>query len=259
MHPIGFNLNRSVTLLQEDDVRYDFRSCVCLERIVRQADSTEQVGSLCDILTHFGRLLIHCVARGHERNHAARSNLVKSFCEEIIVDGETELVISTVVYLVLTERHVADSEVIEVSSVGGLKACDSNVCLGVKLFCNSPCDAVQFHAVELAVLHRFGQTAKEVADAHRRLQDVAGLKAHIANGFIDCLNDGRACEVSVQRGASCCGIFFGRKGCVQLCELVLPVILCFVKGICQTAPTDIFRQNNLFFRCSLSAVKLQFF
>ena len=156
VYPIGFDLNGSVSLLQEDDVGHDFRSCVCFESIVRQADSTEQFCSLSDILTDFGRLLIHRVSARYESNNAARSHLVESLGEEIIVDGETELVISTVVYLILTERHVANGKVIKVSSVGGLKASHGDVCLGVKLFCDSPCDAVQFHAVELTVLHRFG-------------------------------------------------------------------------------------------------------
>ena len=82
------------------------------------------------------------------------------------MDRKTELVISTVIHLVLTERHVTDSEVKEIPSVGGLKTGNGNVCLGVKLLCDSPCDAVQLHAVELAVLHRFRQKSKEVADAH---------------------------------------------------------------------------------------------
>ena len=82
------------------------------------------------------------------------------------MDRKAELVISTVVHLVLTERHVTDSEVEEISPVGGFKAGNGNVCLGVKLFCDSPCDAVQLYAVELAVLHRFGQKPKEVADTH---------------------------------------------------------------------------------------------
>lgn len=101
---------------------------------------------------------------------------------DIIVNGKTELVIGSVVDLILSERHVADGEVIEVTSVGGLKACDSDVCLGVKLFCNSPCDAVQFNAVELTVLHRFGKAAKEVADTHRRLYVPADFDT-IENAF----------------------------------------------------------------------------
>ena len=76
MHPIGFNLNRTVSLLQEDDVRHDFRSCVRFESVIRQADSTEQVGSLCDILSHFGRLLIHCVARCYKCYYSACPYLV---------------------------------------------------------------------------------------------------------------------------------------------------------------------------------------
>ena len=169
MYPIGFKLGRSVSLLQEDDVGHDRCSCVCLESIVRQTDSTEQVCSLSDIPTDFGGLLIHRVAGGYKRNHAAGSNLVESLSKEIIVDGKAELIISTVIHLVLTERHIADCKVIEVFAVGGLKSCNGNICLWVKLFCDSPRDAVQLHAVELTVLHRFGQKPKEVADTHRRL------------------------------------------------------------------------------------------
>ena len=175
------------------------------------------------------------------------------------MDRETELVIGSVVDLILSERHVTDGEVIEVSSVGGLKSCDGDVCLGIELFCNSSRDAVQLNAVELAVLHRLWQTAEEVTDTHRRLQNVAGLKAHIANSFIDSLDDGRTCVVSVQRGASRCGVFFGRKGRIEFRKLILPVVLCLVKGICKTTPTDVFRKDFLFFLCGLSAVKLQFF
>ena len=259
VYPIGFDLNGSVSLLQEDDVGHDLGSCVCFESVVRQSDSTKQFCSLSDILTDFGRLLIHRVSARYESNNAARSHLVESLGEEIIVDGETEFVISPVVYLVLTERHVTNGEVIEISSVGGLKASYGDVCLGVKLFCDSSGDAVQFHAVELAVLHRFGQTTEEVADTHSGFKNIAGLKAHVANGFIDRLNDGRACIVSVQRRASCCGIFFGRERSVKLRKLVLPVVLRFIKGICKTAPSDVARQYHLLFGGSLCALKLQFF
>lgn len=129
MYPIGFDLNGSVSLLQEDDVGHDFGSCVRFESIVRQTDSTEQFCSLSDILTDFGRLLIHRVSARYESNNAARSHLVESLGKEIIVDGETELVISTVVYLVLTERHVTNGEIVEIPSVGGLKSSHGDVCL----------------------------------------------------------------------------------------------------------------------------------
>lgn len=142
MNPVRFNLSRTVTLLQENDVGHDLCSGVCLESIVRQADSTEQFRPLSDILTDFGRLLIHRVSARHESDNAAWSNMVKSLGKEVIVDRKTEFVISTVIHLVLTERHITDSEVKEISLVGGLKAGNGNICLGVKLLCDSPCDAV---------------------------------------------------------------------------------------------------------------------
>ena len=95
--------------------------------------------------------------------------MVKCFCEEVVVNGKTELVISPVIYLILSERDVAHGEVIEVFSVRCFKARDGNVRLGIKLLGNAPGDAVQLHAVELAALHLLRQQAKKVANAHRRL------------------------------------------------------------------------------------------
>ena len=156
-------------------------------------------------------MLVHRVTGGHESNHTAGAHLVERFGKEIIVDRETEPVIGTVVYLVLAERHITDGEVVKVPPVSGLKSGNGNVCFGVELFCNSARDAVQLYAVEPAVLHYFGQTAEKIADAHGRLQDVAGLESHPANGFIDGLDDSRACVVGVQRRASCGCVFFGRE------------------------------------------------
>ena len=65
--------------------------------------------------------------------------------------------------------------------------------------------------------------------------------------------------MGVQGRTSCGGVFFGRECCVQLRKFIFPVVFCFIKGVCQTAPAHIFGENNLFFGCCLSAVKLQFF
>ena len=100
---------------------------------------------------------------------AARSHLVEHLGGKVVVDGEAEPVILRVVYLVLAKRHVADGEVIKAGAARRLKARHGDVCLGVKLLCYAPGDAVQLYAVELAALHRLRQQAEEVADAHRRL------------------------------------------------------------------------------------------
>ena len=114
-------------------------------------------------------MLVHRVTGGYERDHAARTHLVECFGKEVVVNGKTELVISPVIYLILSERDVSHGEVIEVFSVRCLEACDGNIRFGVKLLGNTSGDAVQLHAVEFAALHLLRQQAKEVADAHRRL------------------------------------------------------------------------------------------
>ena len=91
-------------------------------------------------------MLVHRVAGGHERNHAARSHLIQRFCKKVVVNGKTELVICPVIYLILSERDVAHGEVVKVFSVRCLKACDGDVRLGVKLLGNTPGNAVKLHA-----------------------------------------------------------------------------------------------------------------
>lgn len=73
---------------------------------------TQQLRPLRDVPADFGRLLVHRVAGGHKRDHAARTHLVEGFGKEVVVNGKTELVISPVIYLILSERDVAHGEVI---------------------------------------------------------------------------------------------------------------------------------------------------
>ena len=251
VYPIRFDLNGTVTLLQEDDVGHNFRTGVGFERIVGQTNGTQQLRPLCDISADFGRLLVHRVAGGHKRDHAARTHLVEGFGEEVVVNGKTELVISPVIYLILSERDVAHGEVIEVFSVRCLKARDGNVRLGIKLLGNTSGDAVQLHAVKLAALHLLRQQAKEVADAHRWLQNVASLEAHIADRFIDRLDDGGTGVMGIQRGRSGSGVFLRGKCGVKLCKLVCPIWLIFIERISQTAPADIAGEDFLLLRAGL--------
>ena len=251
VYPIRFDLNGTVTLLQEDDVGHNFRTGVGAERIVGQTNGTQQLRPLCDISADFGRLLVHRVAGGHERDHAARTHLVEGFGKEVVVNGKTELVISPVIYLILSERDVAHGKVVKVFSVRCLKACDGNVRLGIKLLGNTSGDAVQLHAVELAALHLLRQQAKKVANAHRRLQNVAALEAHIADRFIDRLDDGGTGVMGIQRGRSGSGVFLRGECGVQLCKLVRPVWLILVEGIRKTAPAHIAGEDFLLLRAGL--------
>ena len=52
-----------------------------------------------------------------------------------------------IVDLVLTERHIAHRQIVEITAVGGLKTGYGNVCLRVQLLGDAPGDAVQFHTI----------------------------------------------------------------------------------------------------------------
>ena len=257
MHPVRFNVDGSVTLLQEDDVGHHLRTGVGLERIVGQADRTQQLRPPRDVLTDFGRLFVHRIAGGHKGNHAAGSNLVERLGKKVVVNGKTELVVSPVVDLVLSKGHVADGKVEEIPSVGGFKACHGNVCLGIELLGDSAGDAVQLHTVQAASLHLLREKPEKVPDAHGRLQDVAGLEAHAADSLIDCLDNRGAGVVSVQSGSSGGGVFFRGKCGVQLCKFVCPIWLIFIERICQTSPAHITGEDFLLFRAGLQALKFQ--
>ena len=152
-------------------------------------------------------MFVHRIAGGHKGNHAAGSNLVERLGKKVVVNGKTELVVSPVVDLILSKGHVADGKVEEIPSVGGFKACHGNIRLGVKLLGNAPGDAVKLHAVQAASLHLLREKPEKIPDAHGRLQDVAGLEAHVAHRFIDCLDNRGAGVVGVQRGSSGGGVF----------------------------------------------------
>ena len=162
------------------------------------------------------------------------------------MNGKTELVVSPVVYLVLAKRHIADGEIVEVFAVGGLKSSHRDIRLGIELPGDAAADAVQLHAVETAAAHLLRQHPEEVADAHRRFQNIAGLKAHVCQRVIHGLNDRGAGVVGIQRGGSGSGVFLVCQELFQIRILCGPGWLVRVKGIGQTAPANILRENMLF-------------
>ena len=259
LRPRRFKINRTVALLQEQNVGYHVRTGVCLERIVGKTNGTQQLGTFRDILSGAVVLAVQRIAGSHKRDDTARTHLIECLGKKVIVNRKTELVVSSVVYLILSEWHIADGKVIEIAPVGRFKSGDGDIGVRVKLLCNPAGDAVQFHAIELAALHLLRQTAEEVADAHRRLQNVAGPETHIADSFIDRLDNRGAGVVRVQRGGTRSGVFLRGKCGVKLGKLVFPVILAFIKGICQTSPADVFGENVLFFGRGLPVVELQLF
>ena len=162
------------------------------------------------------------------------------------MDIEAQLVISWVIDLVLPKGDIAHGEVEEVSAICGFKACHGDIRFGVKLFGNPAGDGIQFHTVKAAVAHFLREHTEEVADAHGRLQNVAGLEAHISNRFIDGPDDRGAGVVGVEGGSAGGFIFCWRKGGFQLLILRCPAGFAGIKGIRQTTPAHISGQNFLF-------------
>ena len=166
VHPFRNNINRVVTLLEEDDVGNDFRTSVLLKGIVWQTNGTQKLGSLCQIPTGIRVFGIHRVARGYKGDHATGTNLIQTLCEEIVVDGESQLVIGLVSNLIVAERNITHCQIIEVSAVSGLKTGDLDFCVGIEFLSNTTGDRVKLHTVKLTALHLRGQHTEEVADTH---------------------------------------------------------------------------------------------
>ena len=207
MHPIWVDLNSAVTLLEEDDVRHDVGARICFESIVGKSDSAKEFCTLGDVSANLRGLLIHRIARGDKGNHATRTDLIQCLCEKVIVNRKTQLIISWIVYLVVSKGDIADGKVEEVTPVRGLKTGNSDVCMRIELLRNPACDAVQLHTIQVTGRHTLRQHAEEIAHTHCGFQDVASGEPHAINGFIDCTDDGGTGIVSIQCGCPCCLIF----------------------------------------------------
>ena len=198
LHPVWLMVDRTVTLLQKNNVRNNIGTSIGAESVVGQTDGTQQIGSLCNVLAGSAVLAVHGVAAGNERHDAARTHLVDGLGEKVVVNRKSQLVVRLVVDFILTERHIAHRQIVEITAVGSLKTGNGNVCLRIQFFRNTPGDAVQFHAVQAAVLHGVWPHSEEVAHAHTRFQNVTAAEAHALHGIVDTTDNSGAGVVGVQ-------------------------------------------------------------
>ena len=245
LHPVRLVVDGAVTLLQEDNVADNIRTSVGTESVVGQTNGTQQIGTLCHVLAGGAVLAVHGVAAGDERHYAARTHLVDGLGEKVVVNRKSQLVVRLIVDLVLTERHVADSEVIKITAISGLKARHGNVSLRVQLFGDASGDAVQFHTVQPTVCHAVRQHSKEVTHAHTRFQNVTAVETHALHGIVDTTDDGRAGIVGVQGAGTGSSVLILGKQSFQFGVFLCPIIFAGVKSVCQTAPAHILRKHLL--------------
>ena len=133
LRPFGRNVQRTVPLLQEDNVGHHIGPSICAEGVVGKADCPQKLGALGQIPAHGGILGVHRVAGSHKGYHATGSHLVQRLGKKVVVDGKAQLVVGFVVDLILAERHIADGKIVEVPPVGGLKPHHGDVRFGIKL------------------------------------------------------------------------------------------------------------------------------
>ena len=147
LSPFRHDVQRTVPLLEKDDVRHHLGTGILFERIIGQTDSSQQLGTLGKIAAHSGILGVHGIAGGHKSHHTAGTHLIQCFGEKVIMNVEIQLVVDFVIDLILTKRHIADGKVKEVTPVSGLKAAYCDVRLGIELLCDTPGNRVQLHTV----------------------------------------------------------------------------------------------------------------
>ena len=75
--PFRHDVQRAVPLLEEDDVRYHLGTGILFERVIRQTDSSQQLGTLGKIAAHGGILGVHGIAGGYKSHHTAGTHLVQ--------------------------------------------------------------------------------------------------------------------------------------------------------------------------------------
>ena len=251
MHPIRLNINGMVSLLQENDIRHYIRTGIGTECVIGKSDGSQQFCPLRQILSRVRILGIHRVAAGNKGHDATGTNLIQCLGKEIVVDRKSEFIIGLIADTVVAKGHIAHGQIIEVAPVGGFKACHLDFCLRIQFLRNAPGDGIQFHTIQSASQHGIRQHTEEVADTHRRFQNIAFLKSHTVQCLIDCTDHGRAGVMRIQSRSPGCGIFFFRKSCFQLLIFACPGSFLCVKGICQPTPADIIGQRFLFLRCRI--------
>ena len=242
MYPIRLDIHKPVPFLEKKYVGSHFRPGVLLECRVWKPYRPHKLGPLCKVFPDLRRLLVHCALARHEGDDAAGTHLVQSLCYKVIMNLESELVISPVRHLVIAEGHVADRNIEKVIlEIGLFKAADPDIRLRIKLSGDAPGNAVKLHAVQPAALHGFGQHSEEVSNPHGRLQHVALFKAHAPKSLVNAPDDHGACVVCVQSAFPRRPVLIVRQHPLQTCIFVRPIALFLVKRIRKASPADILR------------------
>ena len=155
------------------------------------------------------------------------------------------LVVAPVNDLDISKRHVAHRCVKEaVRYLCLFIAGNGNTAVLVKLPGDAAGNAVQFHAVNLAIPHAVRQHPHKVADAAGRLQQVAAFQAHLCQRLVDGVDENGRGIKSGQAAGTGGGIFLLGE---QRFQFGVPAVL-FIEAVGKAAPAHIAGKGFLFFR-----------
>ena len=158
--------------------------------------------------------------------------------------------------MVLSKGHVAHRQIVEIPPVRLFKAVHGDIGVLVKLAGDPPCEAVQFHAVQLGPGQGLRQKAEKVADAHGGLQHGPRLKAHVLHRLIDGLDHRGAGIMGIEDSGPGRVVFLWGEQLLQLGILLGPLGVIRVKRLGDAAPAHIAGQYLLFLGRSKTALRL---
>ena len=258
IHPVSPFHRRTVTLLQEQNIRNHAGVGIALERIVRQTNRADQISAVGKVLTDRGILLIHRTAGRYHRYHAARTHKVKTFRNKIIVDEEIVAVIPLVRHLIIAEWYITHNTVKEaVRELHRFKALHRNLVFLVQLLCNAARNVVQLYTVHPNFLHAVRHKTHEIADTTGRFQYVALGQAHVIQCFVHCLDDRRRSVKRIQCTGTGFLVLVCREQGLQFGILFRPLRIAFIKRLRNAAPAHIPGKDLLLLCGSLPLLCIQ--
>ena len=225
-------------LLKEKNIRDCLRSG-CAECVLREPYTAEKISLASQLTAERIIVLIHSSCGGDKRHYSAGLQLVYGFGEEIIVDKI--FVIFRVVGLEIPERHVSDNHIeCAVFELCTLKSTVLYFRFWVEFLCYSGGQAVEFNAVQTAVLRHFRwEIPEEITCSHCRVEYLAAGKSHVFKRRVNALYDVWLSIKSGERTFPGGGIFLVREQVFQLCIFAAPVFFSAVECVCNAAPAAV--------------------
>ena len=198
MHPVRLRINNAVTFLEEKNVRCDFRPRICFKCCIWQSYCSKKICSLGIILTDRFVFFIHRPFTCNNCNYTTGTYFINRFGNKIIVNQKILLIVSLICNFVLSKRDISNRHIKEVVRILCLfKTGNSNAGIRVQLFRNSTADIIQLHTIQTTFSHSFRQHTKEIADTHRRLQNISFGKSHVFQCFVNASNNRRTCIMCI--------------------------------------------------------------